>query len=152
MTLISLIVIMHCHHYSRGLRRAFSEHQGWATHLGFHDGEESQRLDYLVRSLTWTCGSWDLHKVFQPTSCVCDECRWHSVNRPRSCSGRIGSPMLLAVVEGHRVSLFPHLNACRESLSTGCNFPPTAKSPAMPTAPKMELNTIQQEEYTQSYA
>ncbi len=30
---------------------------GWATHRGSHVGEESQRLDHLVRSLKWTCGS-----------------------------------------------------------------------------------------------
>ncbi len=38
MTLISLIAIMHCYDYSpqgvKPLKRAFSEHQGWATHRG----------------------------------------------------------------------------------------------------------------------
>ncbi len=34
-----------------------NKHQGWAKHRGYHVGEESQRLDHLVRSLTWTCGS-----------------------------------------------------------------------------------------------
>ncbi len=52
-------------------------------------GEESQRLDQLGRSLTWTGGSWDLHTVFQPTRCVCNERRWHAVNRTRSYSGGI---------------------------------------------------------------
>ena len=58
-----------------------TKQEGWATHRGYHVGEESQRLDHLVRSLTWTCGSWDPHTVFQPTRCVCDERRWHAVNR-----------------------------------------------------------------------
>ncbi len=34
-----------------------NKHPGWATHRGYHVGEESQRLDHLVRSLTWACGS-----------------------------------------------------------------------------------------------
>ncbi len=36
------------------------------------------------------------------------------------------------------------------SLSSGCNFPPVAKS--MPIAPKLELNTIQKEENAQPWA
>jgi hypothetical protein len=34
-----------------------NKHPGWATHRGYHVVEESPRLDHLVRSLTWTCGS-----------------------------------------------------------------------------------------------
>jgi hypothetical protein len=58
---------------------------GNTTHRGYHGGEEleSQRLDQLGRSLTWTCGSWDLHTVFQPIRGVCDERRWHAVNQTR---------------------------------------------------------------------
>ncbi len=48
-----------------------NKHQGWETHRGYHVGEESKQLDQLGRSLTWTCGSWDLHTVFQPTRWVC---------------------------------------------------------------------------------
>jgi hypothetical protein len=41
-------------------------------------------------------------------------------------------------------TLTVRLDACCESLSTGCKFLPVAKS--MPIAPKLELNTIQKEE------
>ena len=81
----------------------------WATHLGYHVGGESQQIDRLVRWMTWTCGSWDLHTVFQPTCCVCDECPWHAVIQTRSYSGRIWSPMIWAIFSDRRVSLFPHL-------------------------------------------
>ncbi len=81
---------------------------------------------------------------------VCDERRWHAVNRTRSYSGRIWSPMLLATVKGRRVSLFPHFDACCESLSSGCNFPPVAK--CLPMAKILERNTIQKEGYAQPCA
>ena len=91
--IISVIcIIALCRVGDVSIVRAFSEKKMpvWATHLGYHVGEESQRRSYhLVRSMTWTCGSWDLHTVFQPTSCVCDECLWHAANQIRSYSGRI---------------------------------------------------------------
>jgi hypothetical protein len=56
----------------------------WATHLGYYVGEESRRMsDHLVCSMTWTCGSWDLH-MLQLTSRVCHECQWHALNQTRS--------------------------------------------------------------------
>ena len=124
----------------------------WATHLGYHVDGESQQLDRLVQWMTWTCGSWDLHMVFQTTSCVCDECPWHAVNQTRSCSGRIWSPMIWATFSDRRVSLFPHLNACCQSTVTSsltcCKVPPVAQSILI--APKLALNTIAKEEYAQS--
>ena len=124
------------------------EMQVWATHLGYHVGEESRRKSaHLVRSMTWTWSSWDLHKVSQPMRCVCDECPCRSANQIRSYSRRIWSPMIVATVSCRWVALFPHLNACCESLSTCCNFSPVVKS--MPIAPKLKLNTMQKEEYAQ---
>ena len=126
----------------------------WTTHLGYHVDGESQQLDRLVQWMTWTCGSWDLHTVFQTTSCVCDECPWHAVNQTRSYSGRIWSPMIWATFSDRRVSLFPHffphLDACCDSTLTCCKFPSVAQS--MPMAPKLALNTIQKEAYAQPCA
>ena len=119
----------------------------WATHLGYHVGEESQLIDRLVRSMTWTWSSWDLHTVSQPTSCVCDECPWHGATQTRSYSGSIWSPMILATVLGLRVSLFPHLDACRESRCQWfcCNFSPVTQSIPIAPGSKLELNTTQEE-------
>jgi hypothetical protein len=109
------------------------KHQGWATHRWYHGGEdsaeelESQRLDQLGRSLTWTCGSWDLHTVFQPIRGVCDERRWHAVNRTRSESWCICSPMLLAQSYVTSVGFHSFRTSTRavrlcESLSTAFNY------------------------------
>ena len=118
----------------------------WATHLGYHVGEEPQRLDHLVLSLTWTCGSLDLHTAFQPTCCVCDERPWQAVNHTRSYSGCIWSPMIVATVSGRWVALSQHLDACCEWRATCCNFLPVAES--MKIAPKLELNTVQKKKRT----
>ena len=114
----------------------------WATHLGYHVGEESRRKSaHLVRSMTWTWSSWDLHTVSQPMRCVCDECPCRSANQTRSYSRRIWSPMIVATVSCRWVALFPHLDrdACCEWRSTCCNFLQVTQS--MPIAPKLELNT-----------
>ncbi len=129
---------------------AFSKHflsknmTVWVTHLGYHVGEESQRSDRLVRWMTWTWSSWDLHTGCWPTTGFCDVGPSLTANQTRFHSGRIWSPMTVATVSGRRrVSLFPHLDACCESRSTCCNFLPVAQS--MPIAPKLELNTTQKE-------
>ena len=115
----------------------------WATHLGYHVGEESRRKSaHLVRSMTWIWSSWDLHMVFQSTLCVCDECPCLSANQTRSYSGRIWRPMIVGTVSGRWVALFQHLNACCQWRSTCCNFLPVAQ--AMPIAPNLELNTTQE--------
>jgi hypothetical protein len=100
-----------------------NKHPWWATHRGYHVGEESQRLDHLIRALAWTCGSWDLHTVLQPTRRVCDDSRWpgHAVNQTRSYSGRIWSPMLFMICTRLGPSGFP-LSAPRRMLWIALNL------------------------------
>ena len=109
----------------------------WATHLGYHVGEESQRSDRLVWSMTWTWSYWGLHTVSQPTSYICDVGPCLPANQTRPYSRHIWSPMIVATVSGRWVFLSPHLDACCEwrSISSCCNFLPVAQS--MPIAPKL---------------
>ena len=109
----------------------------WATHLGYHVGEESQRSDHLVRSMTWTWSYWDLHTVSQPTSYICNVGSCLPANQTRPYSRHIWSPMVVATVSGRWVFLSPYLDACCEwrSISSCCNFLPVAQ--AMPIAPKL---------------
>ena len=124
MTLIAIMAIntLLCHIYDyfcRQSRHFLSKRMlEWATHLGYHVDGESQQLDRLVQWMTWTCGSWDLHTVFQTTSCVCDECPWHTVNQTRSCSGRIWSPMIWAAFSD-RDSMFSVIREIEALLPPG---------------------------------
>ena len=122
----------------------------WATHLGYHVGEESQRSDHLVRSMTWTWSYWDLHTVSQPTNYICDVGPCLPACQTPCYSWHIWSPMIVATVSGRWVALSLHLDACCEWRSTCCNFLPVAQS--MPMAPKLALNTIQKEAYAQPCA
>ena len=161
-TIITLIAIMaintllcHIYDYFQKAKSAFSEQKNAGM-------DNTPRVScwrripaaWSPRSVNdmdlWFLGS--AHGV--PNDCVCDECPWHAVNQTRSYSGRIWSPMIWATFSDRRVSLFPHLflhhDACCDSTLTCCKFPSVAQS--MPMAPKLALNTIQKEAYTQPCA